>query len=255
MKMTEITIIEKIQNAPEISLELLENLNASELYKDALPHVVKKIEENYGLLVFDVNTKKGREDIKSTAYQVSRSKTALIKLADNLVADWVEETKAVKVKKADMETKLDALRDKIRKPVDDWEAAEELAKQKAEQDEKDRIAKELLDKQAAELEALRAEKVETITIRKEPEIHQVEITVEVPQESKPEHWLDEKTAIVEGKDYGLNNVTASNVVIPRYSQEHLISLIREMKNVMPVLEWQLLDDAVQQSILEVLNEK
>lgn len=73
----------------------------------------------------DHTTEKGRNEIKALAYKVTRSKTAL----DGLGKTHVEELKkAAGVVDADrriIRERLDALRDEVRKPVTDYEAAEE----------------------------------------------------------------------------------------------------------------------------------
>jgi colicin import membrane protein len=70
----------------------------------------------------DVSTPKGREMIKSTAYQVSRTKTAIAALADHLSEDARVLVKRYTTAKGAAAAALDALRDEIRKPVELWEA-------------------------------------------------------------------------------------------------------------------------------------
>lgn len=73
----------------------------------------------------DVSTRKGREAVASMAHKIARSKTYL----DGCGKDLVAELKAIPAK-IDAERKrmreiLDSLRDQVRQPLTEWEAAEE----------------------------------------------------------------------------------------------------------------------------------
>lgn len=76
----------------------------------------------------DLTTAKGRDAIKSLAYAVSRSKTALLDAAKKLTEDAEAQIKAVRKQRQSVEDRLDALRDKARKPLTEWETAEENRK-------------------------------------------------------------------------------------------------------------------------------
>ncbi|WP_457299136.1 hypothetical protein [Phyllobacterium sp. P5_D12] len=73
----------------------------------------------------DTSTKTGREATKSLAYKVTRTKTALVAQGKKLTEEWRDQTKKVNAACNTIEERLDALRDEVRKPVDDWEKAEE----------------------------------------------------------------------------------------------------------------------------------
>lgn len=76
----------------------------------------------------DLTTAKGRDAIASRAYAVSKIKTSAEKHGKELVADWKAKSKVVDTKRAELKTKLDELRDQIRKPLTDWEAEQEAKK-------------------------------------------------------------------------------------------------------------------------------
>ena len=86
--------------------------------------IIKAIEDEVSGLVFDVTTPRGRKDIASLAYKVSQSKTALDALGKGLVAEWKNKSKAVDDERKTVRDRLDALRDKIRQPLTEWEAEE-----------------------------------------------------------------------------------------------------------------------------------
>ena len=76
----------------------------------------------------DVSTLKGRASIAGTAYKVARSKTYLDGLGKQLVAEIKQQAAAVDAERKYIRDKLDELRDSIRKPLDEWEAADEARK-------------------------------------------------------------------------------------------------------------------------------
>lgn len=80
----------------------------------------------------DLETAKGRAAIKSLAYKVTRTKTALDDAGKELNATKRAEIDAVDAVRRDVRAKLDALADKARKPLDEWEAAEAERKAQAE---------------------------------------------------------------------------------------------------------------------------
>lgn len=104
--------------------------------------IVYRIESEARALVADVETASGRKAIASNAAKVARSKTYLDGLGKDLVAGLKEQTKAVDAERRAMREKLDALKVKVRKPLTDYERAEESRKQ-ALQDRVTAIAQEL----------------------------------------------------------------------------------------------------------------
>ena len=86
--------------------------------------LISDIESEARSMVFDVSTSKGRKEIASLAYEVSRSKSALDGLGKKLVTEWKTKSKAVDVERKMMRDRLDALRNEVRKPLSDWEEIE-----------------------------------------------------------------------------------------------------------------------------------
>tara|TARA_R110000782_G_scaffold30776_4_gene76383 strand:- start:5267 stop:6379 length:1113 start_codon:yes stop_codon:yes gene_type:complete len=78
----------------------------------------------------DPTTPKGREAIKSLAHRVSKSKAELERQSLALTEKQRAEIKAVNDGRRVADDRLSKLRDDTRKPVTDWEAADELQKQK-----------------------------------------------------------------------------------------------------------------------------
>lgn len=92
--------------------------------------LIAKIEAAAAAFIPDTTTKKGRDEIASMAFKVTKSKTALKAMAKDAKEDAAKTVKAVNAETSRIETRLDALRDKTRQPLTDWEAAEEERKAK-----------------------------------------------------------------------------------------------------------------------------
>lgn len=73
----------------------------------------------------DTTTRKGRERIASLAARVSRSKTAVEKPGRDYLKRLKELPKVVEAELREFTRDMDALRDEVRKPLDDWQAAED----------------------------------------------------------------------------------------------------------------------------------
>ena len=72
----------------------------------------------------DLSTPKGRAAIASLAFKVTKSKTALDKAGLQLTADWREKINAVNGARRKMVDELDELAKEVRKPLTEWEDAE-----------------------------------------------------------------------------------------------------------------------------------
>lgn len=90
--------------------------------------LIAEIEKKVADFVPDLSTKKGRESIRKLAADVARSKTALDNAGKDLNAGKRAEIDAVDAERRKIRDKLDALRDQVRKPLTDWEEAEEKRK-------------------------------------------------------------------------------------------------------------------------------
>lgn len=73
----------------------------------------------------DVTTAKGREAIKSLAFKVTKTKTAIDNAGKLLTEEWRTQTQKVDASRKAIRDKLDALRDEVRRPLTEWEEAEE----------------------------------------------------------------------------------------------------------------------------------
>ena len=87
--------------------------------------LIGKIRAEVNAHVPDLTTKKGRDAIKSLAYKVTRTKTALDDAGKELNAGKRAEINAVDEVRRKVREDLDALAADARKPLDEWEQAEQ----------------------------------------------------------------------------------------------------------------------------------
>lgn len=73
----------------------------------------------------DTSTERGRAATKSLAFKVTKAKTKLDKLALGLTEEWRQKTNAVNAARREMVTELEQLAAEVRRPVTEWEKAEE----------------------------------------------------------------------------------------------------------------------------------
>lgn len=82
--------------------------------------------------VFDVNTPKGRKQIRSKANDVAKTKVALDKAGKNLVSEWKEKAKSIDAERKKIRDSFDQLKADVRKPLTEWEDEQERIKKEKE---------------------------------------------------------------------------------------------------------------------------
>lgn len=112
----------------------------------------------------DLTTAKGRARIASLANNVAKAKVALDNAGKDLTDEWRRQTDAVNAERRMIRDTLDALKVEVRKPLSEWEAAEEARRQ----ERRDRIARivatQSQPKASAEECAALVAKVEAVAI-------------------------------------------------------------------------------------------
>lgn len=91
--------------------------------ENGIQSLFDRMAEQARSIVPDVSTKKGRDAIASQAYKVSKSKTAVDNHGKELVAGIKAQAAVIDKDRKAWRDQCDALRDEIRKPLDDWEQA------------------------------------------------------------------------------------------------------------------------------------
>lgn len=110
----------------DFSLKTVETLDLPALFEkpEAVKGIVDQIEEYVRAIPVDPTSDKGRSEIKSLAYKISRSKTLLDgagKARGERARQILNEVNAVR---RDVVSRLDALRHEVRQPVTDYENRE-----------------------------------------------------------------------------------------------------------------------------------
>lgn len=108
------------------ALTNIETLKAVEVFskEGGLDPILQEIEKEARSLVLDASTNKGREEIRSIAHKITRSRTTLFKMAKDLTEEWRDSTKKVNAERARMEEFLKKLEEEIRAPLTEFEDKE-----------------------------------------------------------------------------------------------------------------------------------
>lgn len=86
--------------------------------------IIAKLEAEVRAIDRDISTPEGRDAVKSLAYKVARSKTALDDMGKDLVADIKKQAGAIDADRKLARDRLDALKEEVRGPLTAWEEAE-----------------------------------------------------------------------------------------------------------------------------------
>lgn len=109
-----------------IAIEEISEENAPAIYvAGGLKQFIDLVKAEVEGEVPDLTTRKGRERIASLAAKVSKSKTAVEKPGRDYLRRLKEMPKVVEAELREFVAKMDALRDETRRPLTEWEAAED----------------------------------------------------------------------------------------------------------------------------------
>lgn len=104
----------------------VETLKPSEVFTPGgVEKLIADVEGKVRSTSIDTSTEWGRASAKSLAFKVVRSKTALDEMGKNFVAELKRAAGVVDADRRIIRERFDALRDEVRKPVDEFEAAED----------------------------------------------------------------------------------------------------------------------------------
>lgn len=109
-----------------IKIEEISEANAPAIYvAGGLQQFISLVKGEVEGEVPDLTTRKGRERIASLAAKVSKSKTAVEKPGRDYLRRLKEMPKVVEAELREFVTEMDKLRDETRRPLTEWEAAED----------------------------------------------------------------------------------------------------------------------------------
>lgn len=126
----------------ETALIEVEKLDVAKLFtEDGMAEVLNKIKARAKEATPDlVVTAQGRDEIKSMAYKVARSKTLIDDLGKETQAEWKKKVDGINARRKQARDFLDDLKTEVRKPLTDWEAEEEKRRQEKIAAEEKRVA-------------------------------------------------------------------------------------------------------------------
>ena len=118
--MTEETRVNK--NAELVELE---TYTPARIFSDeGVAEIFKIIEDKVKDAPQDISTEAGRKEIASLAYKVARSKTTVDNIGKEYVAERKEALKLIDNQRKKLREGLDIIKNRVRKPLDDFEAKE-----------------------------------------------------------------------------------------------------------------------------------
>lgn len=120
-------------------------VTAIEVFKnaDALSAMLRAIEKKALDFVPEIETAKGRKEIGAQAYKVAQSKVIIDDAGKSLVTEWKQRAKEVDDSRKTARDFLDTLKEQVRKPLTNWEAAEK-ARESAEKQAREVAAAEVV---------------------------------------------------------------------------------------------------------------
>jgi colicin import membrane protein len=116
--------------APSTALALPEKKDLQIAFEDGtVEKLISRIEKEVATFVPDLSTAKSRGEITTLAATVARSKRPLDDARKALTEEWRDKTAVVNAHWKTAETRLDALRDSVKKPLIEWEAVDTKRKE------------------------------------------------------------------------------------------------------------------------------
>lgn len=115
----------------ETALVVIEPTTALDVFTESskVDPILAQIKKIVAEFVPDITTAKGRAEIASIAHKVARSKTYLDGIGKELVDQYKDIPKKIDANRKRIRDELDALKDEVRKPLTEWEAAEKARAQ------------------------------------------------------------------------------------------------------------------------------
>ena len=120
------------RNPADISFVCRSDLAAVLSQPTTFAGLLEQIEREIDAQVLDLETERGRKAIASLAYKIARTKTAIDDYGKSLNDEANARIKAVNATRNAAKSKLEALQERARKPLTDWEDAERSRQDKAE---------------------------------------------------------------------------------------------------------------------------
>src|ERR1022692_2286057 len=110
-----------------MELAVVDSLNAVQVFTGGgMNAILDRIEATVRAIPLDPSTVTGRDEIRSVAYRVARTKTTLDAEGKKLTEEWRKNTTLVNAERKKLVERLDALAEEIRKPLTAFENKEKI---------------------------------------------------------------------------------------------------------------------------------
>lgn len=110
---------------PKGEIALLPPITALQLFEDGgVRSILDKIKAEAKSRVTDATTESGRKEIKSLAYKIAQTKTAMDEMGKSLTEEQREFIARINAERKTITTELDELKEEIRRPVTEYEERE-----------------------------------------------------------------------------------------------------------------------------------
>lgn len=123
--MSDTQVLEPAQTGKSIAIIVEENPAIVLLDAKSKDGLFNHIRSEIDAFEPDVSSAKGRAAIKSFAYKITQTKTAVDDAGKKLTEEWRAKTNAVNESRREVKAKLSEMAEAVRKPLTDWEVAEE----------------------------------------------------------------------------------------------------------------------------------
>lgn len=126
-------MIDVIEPSKDIAVLIYDNPALAILDSEKFEAFYELIKSEAEKISNDATTQKGRDEIRSMAFKIAKSKTAIDKARLGLTEDWRKKTKQANEAGKEISTRLDDLAQKVRAPLTQWEEIEKQRTEKHEQ--------------------------------------------------------------------------------------------------------------------------
>jgi len=144
-------------------ITLIQNLTPAIFTTGGVDPLIDDIKKRVKEFSADVNTSSGRDAIKSFAFQIAKSKTALDNLGKECVADWKAKSKLVDAERARVWDALENLQKQARQPLTEWENQEKERVENLKQKVQETALPDILPNESIALKEILS-KIEAIVI-------------------------------------------------------------------------------------------
>lgn len=106
-------------------LAIIEKMSATDIYgSNNIDNVLNAIASEAKAQAFDISTENGRDEVRSFAFKIARSKTFIDDCGKKLGEEASLKLNAINAERKKSRDFLDLLKEEVRKPLTDWEQAE-----------------------------------------------------------------------------------------------------------------------------------